>query len=291
VEYSTTCATGRKQDQFAIVNNGAAVTLSDITVKFWAYDTSGVSLTGSIFANGCLQNPTCYHGVTAVACGAVSFYPACGPSTTQMANWEFTVTNADASTIASGVSWVGFQTAVTRTDSQNFSPGTADWYSPCISGSNYVTNAYYALYLKGNLVSASGGNPPTCRPLPTCTPGGKAHPLQDEVPTSTPTTVPTAVLELVGSVVAAPNISTDLQPIQFKVSLGREAHISLALYDIVGERVYNASLQGNPGMNPLEWALQNNAGGEVASGFYVYEVQIDDGHQRITKMGKVVVIK
>ncbi len=290
-EFTTSCATGRKQDEFAIINNGAAVTVSDITVKFWGYDTSGVSLVDSMIANGCLDNPTCYHGVSAVSASAVSFLPACGPSTTQMANWEFTVSNSDSSALSQGTSWVGFQTEVNRADSQNFVPGTADWYSPCISGSNYTTNAYYSLYLRGNLVSASGGTPPSCRPLPTCTPnGGKARRLPDEISTSTPTITPTAVPELIQSIEAAPNISTDQQPIQFKVSLSKSAQISLCLYSLAGEKVYNANMQGIPGENNLTWNLENNSHQSVASGLYIYVVTINDGFQSIRRIKKAIVI-
>ncbi len=36
------------------------------------------------------------------------------------------------------------------------------------------TDVHYAIYYQGNLVTASGGMPPSCRALPTCTPVGGA---------------------------------------------------------------------------------------------------------------------
>ncbi len=287
------CGANQLQDFFEILNSGAPVTLSDITIKFWGYDTSGSNLVGAISTGGCLSNPGCFHNVTGVSITAQTFSPACGPGNRQ-ANWEITVSNTDGTVLNSEVSWTNIQTALNLANYSNFSPGIGDWYSQCVGGS-YTSDVHYALYLQGNLVSASGGIPPSCRPLPTCTPSGgsKARKMPDEIstPTQTPTITATAVPELVQTIEAVPNISTGQQSIQFRISLGRSAHVSLALYNIVGERVYNASLQGNPGLNSLEWGLQNNSGGQVASGLYIYVVQIGDGNSQQTKIGKVVVIK
>jgi hypothetical protein len=293
-EYTSSCGSNSVYHLFAVVNNGAAVTLSDITIKFWPYDTSGVSLVGSITTGGCVWNPTCSHNVTGVNLSALNFSPACGPTTTQMANWEMTVSTTDTTVLSGGTSWVGLQTLVNRSDSQPFVPGTSYWYSPCVMTSTYSINSHFAIYLKGNLVTASGGVPPSCRPLATCTPvgGGKAvRGGEEATPTATLTPVPTPEsMGLVASVVAAPNISRDWESIKFQVNMNHPAHISLNLYNLAGEKAYSTETQGTDGLNTLIWELQNNANQPVASGLYIYVLSIGDGPQMTRRIGKVVVI-
>jgi len=294
-EYTSSCTSNSVYHLFSIVNNGAAVTLSDITIKFWPYDTSGVSLVGSITTGGCVWNPTCSHSVTGVSLSALNFSPACGPTTTQMANWEMTVATTDNTVLSGGTSWVNLQTLVNRADSQPFVPGTSHWYSPCVNSSVYTTNSHFAIYLKGNLVAYAGGVPPSCRPVATCTPSGKAI-LGSNRETPTPTLsatltpVPTVIPDLVQSVVAAPNISRDGEPIKLLVNLSKPAHIILYLYTLAGEKAYDMDAQGTAGLNTLVWNLQNNANQAVASGFYIYMVTLDDGERIIRQTGKVVVI-
>ncbi len=286
-EYTSSCSSNSVYHLFAVVNNGAAVTLSDITIKFWPYDTSGVSLVGQVTTDGCLYNPSCFHNVTGVSLSALNFSPACGPTSMQMANWEMTLSTTDNTVLSQGVSWVSLQTLVTRSDSQSFVPGTSYWYSPCVMASTYSTNSHYAIYLRGNLVSYAGGVPPSCRPLATCTPiGGKeVHP--GNVPTATLTPAPTETTRLTASVVAAPNISKDSDPINFQVNLNQSAQLTLNLYNLAGEKVYSANVQGTAGMNSIEWTLLNNGNQPVASGLYIYTLSIGDGYHRT---GKVVVI-
>ncbi len=299
-ESSSTCVSGRVQDVFEIINNGASVTLSDLTVKFWADDTSGVNLTPSMISNGCLMNPTCFHGALGVTISGVKFSPACGPDSTHQANWEFTVSTTDSMVLASGVSWVNFQVAVTRFDSQNFVPGTGFWYSPCL-GSSFVSDIHYALYLKGNLVMASGGAPPSCRPLPTCPPGGSMRPLVFQGGEGEPTSTPTATItqtpmampsdnQLVQSAVAGPNVSNGQQPIRFFLNLNKPAKVVLSILALTGEKVYSTQTEGSQGSNTLIWQVQNNAGSAVASGLYIYYLQIDDGSNQEIRKGKIVII-
>lgn len=297
-EYTSSCGSNSVYHLFAVVNNGAAVTLSDITIKFWPYDTSGVNLVGSISTGGCIWNPTCSHNVTGLSMSALKFSPACGPTTTQMANWEMTVSTTDTTVLSGGTSWVGLQTLVTRSDSQPFVPGTSYWYSPCVMASTYSSNSHYAIYLKGNLVTASGGVPPSCRPLPTCTPKpGGAMPLVrallkegEYTPTETPTPIPTRGA-LLDSVVAVPNLSTGGQPIRFLVGLNQPGEIRVSLYTLTGEQVYSAQLEGNGGSNALAWNLRNNGGQFVASGLYLYVLSVNDGSKQELHQGKIAVIR
>jgi hypothetical protein len=122
--------------------------------------------------------------------------------------------------------------------------------------------------------------------------GGKARKMSDEISTVTPTETITATVvpDLVQSIVAEPNLSTGQQPIQFRLNLGLPANVSLVLYNVAGEKIYNASLQANPGLNTLEWGLQNNSKNSVASGRYIYAVTIDGGAKTVRKIGKVLVV-
>ena len=154
---TNTCGTNQAQDFFEVVNLGSPVTLSDITIKFWAHDTSGSNLDGAVNTGGCLTNPSCFHQVNGVSISSVAL-PSCGPN----ANWEITVRNTDHTVMSSGVSWTNLQTALHLANFSNFTPGTASWYSPCLPGTNYVTDVHYAVYLKGNLLPGFGAVPPPC---------------------------------------------------------------------------------------------------------------------------------
>ncbi len=109
-------------------------------------------------------------------------------------------------------------------------------------------------------------------------------------PTLTPTPSPDLERGLLPSVVAAPNISRDGEPIEFRVRLAQPAQMKLTLYDLLGERVYQASLAGNPGLNLLEWDLDNSMGNQVASGLYIYVLEVDGASGKTNRMGRVVVL-
>ena len=191
--------------------------------------------------------------------------------------------------MGAGVTWANLQTALHLTNFPNFSPGTGFWYSPCgVGGGNtYTNNLNYALYIRGNLVTASGGTPPSCRPLATCTPSGnvlaraKAEGLMGS---PTPTYETEQALGL--SVVAAPNISKDDEPIKFLVNLQAAAPLQIILYNLVGEKVAELDAAGSPQVNTLTWALNNSQGEKVASGLYIYVLKSGNG----VRTGKVVVL-
>lgn len=186
----TTCATNQGQQFFEVINNGTApVNLSDITIQFWVDDTSGSAIVGTVNNGGCLINPSCFHQVSGAAVSAVSFSPACGPDGNHQANWQITLSNTDSLTLGAGVTWSNIQTAIHLTDWTSFSPGSANWYSPCGvgGGTNYATDVHYALYYQGLLVTTAGGVPPSCRATPTCTLNFSTTPTFTNTPTNTPT--------------------------------------------------------------------------------------------------------
>jgi hypothetical protein len=65
----------------------------------------------------------------------------------------------------------------------------------------------------------------------------------------------------------------------------------LSLYNLAGEKAFNAEVQGAAELNTLVWNLQNNANQPVASGLYIYALFIGDGPQMTRHVGKVVVIR
>ncbi len=144
---------------------------------------------------------------------------------------------------------------------------------------------------------------PTATPTLTLTPG------KTPTPTHTPSAAvanpadadsamvdggpgsPTATDRAAWRAVAVPNISTGGEPIQFLVNLELPEWIYLSIYDLAGERVYNASMEGNTGSNKLVWPLQNRGGAGVASGLYIYALRIEN-EEGLTAIqtGKVAVM-
>lgn len=282
----TSCGGNQANQTFEVVNKGtAAVTLSDITVKFWVDDTTGQSMLGSIFFGGCLS-PNCT-GVSGTGISTLSFSPACGPDGSRQANWEMSVSTTSTGLLGAGVTWSNIQASIHLANFANLS-NSAIWYSPCGvgSGTTYTNDLHYAIYLRGNLVTASGGVPPSCRPLPTCTPGGAARvaSLDFYAKTPTPSGIPNRGTGF--SVVAAPNVSRDGEPVRFQVALPQTAPIELDLFSLTGEKVAVMQTQGQAGSNTLTWDLMNGQGNKVASGLYIYVLRAGS----LAQTGKVVVI-
>jgi hypothetical protein len=165
---TNSCGSNQAQDFFEVTNTGStSANLSDIALKFWVYDTSGQNVLVHVWTGGCVSgvggNPSCVHQVSGVAPNVTPFAPACGPSPTEQANWEITITDADGAPLPPGATWSNIQTNVNLANYGNFSPGTADWFSPCLSGSSYTTSTKFALYYQGRLLYSSGQTAPSCR--------------------------------------------------------------------------------------------------------------------------------
>ncbi|HXL73951.1 MAG TPA: hypothetical protein VN963_10040, partial [bacterium] len=61
------------------------------------------------------------------------------------------------------------------------------------------------------------------------------------------------------------------------------------LYSLMGEKVFSDTIYGNAGLNTITWLLKNNAQVNVASGLYIYTIQVNNGSETTTKTGKVLV--
>jgi hypothetical protein len=101
---------------------------------------------------------------------------------------------------------------------------------------------------------------------------------------------PHAPQEPTTRMVAAPNISRDGVPIQFRVGLGQPGEIQLSLFAVTGEKVFEEKIQGHTGENMMTWNLANQRGSSVASGLYLFVIQPPTGAEAGPWTGKVVVI-
>jgi hypothetical protein len=121
---------------------------------------------------------------------------------------------------------------------------------------------------------------------PTSVSGGQetVTPTASNTPTITPTSS-----GLLQSAVAAPNISKDGEPIKFMINLGGNATVQLNLYSLMGEEVYSDTIYGNAGLNTITWLLRNKTQAPVASGLYIFTIQVNNGSETVTKTGKVLV--
>lgn len=110
-------------------------------------------------------------------------------------------------------------------------------------------------------------------------------------PTPSPTLSPTATENpLLKSVVAAPNISRDGEPINFLVNLKNPATIHVYIFSIAGEEIYSTTDQGNTGENRIHWNVTNTQGSKLSSGLYLYVIDIADGSNDQIYRGKMAII-
>ena len=74
------------------------------------------------------------------------------------------------------------------------------------------------------------------------------------------------------------------------MNLPEPAQVRLLLFNLTGERIYQALAWGNIGENILNWKVCNQANEAVASGVYIYVVRFGDGNEVRTFKGKVGVL-
>jgi hypothetical protein len=197
---------------------------------------------------------------------------------------------SDVWTSVDGINWTKTNSATTFSNANNFAISYNEnvWTSGTVSGSTRICY--------------SG-----CCVQPTSTPGGillvsKLSKFEGEGPTLTPTYTPLATSTLSATptptqipvnalqVVAEPNISRGGQPVQFKVLVGEDTRVQLVIYDMLGEQVYTAEIQVQPGLTALNWPVVNNQNIGIASGMYIYVIREGYGAQPRTVKGKVVII-
>jgi hypothetical protein len=74
------------------------------------------------------------------------------------------------------------------------------------------------------------------------------------------------------------------------INLGGNASIQLNLYSLLGAEIFSDTIYGNAGMNNITWLLRNNAQANVASGIYIFKIQVNNGYTTVAKTGKVLVL-
>jgi len=57
----------------------------------------------------------------------------------------------------------------------------------------------------------------------------------------------------------------------------------------MGEQVFSETINGNAGMNTITWLLRNKTQVPVATGLYIFTIQVNNGYETVTKTGKVLV--
>ena len=161
------CTNNAAQDYFNVKNSGTvSLKLSDISVKYWIYDTTGSPVVPHVWYGGCATtaNGTCTHQVSNVTATAIAF-AGCGPDATHRGNWEITISTTDSTPLAPGMTWSGVQTAVNLASSANFSPGSSSWYSGCGNRQPYGPDVHFTVYLQGQSVLSNGVDT-SCRRTP-----------------------------------------------------------------------------------------------------------------------------
>ena len=181
---SSCTATGR-EDAFRITNAGMTpIALSHLAFKYWAYDTTGFALEAQVTQRGRLtgHDHDCHdhscgdgeHGddhcdgddgehVGDVDATTTAFSPACGPDPSHQANWQIAVSETGGDVLDPGESWTDITVSLRLAHHAAFAPGTASWYSPCLTGAAYGSDPHYALYVEGHEVFVSGIDSPSCR--------------------------------------------------------------------------------------------------------------------------------
>jgi hypothetical protein len=106
----------------------------------------------------------------------------------------------------------------------------------------------------------------------------------------TPRISPTATVEPRElRVVAAPNVSRNGQPVNIRYTLGRPAKVTLSIVTLMGEKVFSVAKDSSTGDNELVWDVKNSSHSAVASGLYLYVLEVDDGSSKETRKGKIAV--
>ncbi len=291
------------------------VTIGNLSLKMWVNESKLVNM-GQWVQVGTLCNAA---GTTCVNVSNTGFSVSAGwltgPCTvdsTHKANQVavFTTNGSTQVIPAYGGYWDGgLDLGIGRNNSQMDDNWTDDYSKTTACPANLGEDSHFALYYNGTLLqewtsstvqdSQTGGAP--------CCGGGGAGPMVAlgpmvamaggptisgmVIPGRHETPTPTVGNGLLSSCGAVPNISRDGQPIQFQVGLNQAARIHLMILTISGEKVLETQSAGDQGMNDLGWDLRNGLGQEVASGLYLYYIQVDDGTEPQTKLGKLVILR
>lgn len=109
---------------------------------------------------------------------------------------------------------------------------------------------------------------------------------------STPTPAPEGDLPLVAEVKAGPSVSDGKKPIRFFFTLGKPAKVELSIYTLDGTRIFTTTVEGHQGENQLLWQARNQARQAVASGLYLYDLEIRFADGTLERRrGKIAIVR
>ena len=80
---------------------------------------------------------------------------------------------------------------------------------------------------------------------------------------------------------------------QIRYTLGHSGHVSLEIYNVLGQRVRSLRNEFQPiGTYSIEWNGKDNAGISVATGVYFYKVSVmSDGEKVFGETKKLILMK
>jgi hypothetical protein len=87
----------------------------------------------------------------------------------------------------------------------------------------------------------------------------------------------------------------DVAHFSFQTNQADKADVTVRIYTASGallaERTLSASKERTANSQSVTWDLRNAAGADVASGIYVWRLEIDDGISTASKIGRLLVVK
>jgi len=299
-----------------ITNRGTApVTLKNLSLKMWVNESQLVNMgqwvqLGQICqanGTGCVNVTNAGFNVTAGWLGS-----SCVVDATHKANQVvlFSTGTSNQTIPGNGGYWdQGLDLGIGRNNPWMDDNWIDDYSKTSSCPANLTEDSHFALYYNGALLKEwvtsttqdanSGGEP--------CCGGGGGEgammamgPMSDflgmgavEASMLAPRSAETveSTVKTTGTLEVFPSISRDGEPIRFSFHLDRPGKIQLSLYTLAGELVRQETVLGQAGENQWEWDLRNGLGRLVASGLYLYIVQVDDVPHSWTRRGKIVILQ
>lgn len=103
---------------------------------------------------------------------------------------------------------------------------------------------------------------------------------------------PEGDLPLAAEVKAGPNVSDGKKPIRFFFTLSKPAKVELSIYTLDGTRIFTTMVEGRQGENQLLWQAHNQARQAVASGLYLYDLEIRFADGTLERRrGKIAIVR
>jgi hypothetical protein len=202
--------------------------------------------------------------------------------------------NGSTQTIpANGGYWdQGFDFGIGRNNPVMDDMWANDYSKTTVCNGTLVDDTHFALYYNGQLLrewTGTGTQDAQSGAEPCC---GSSSSAIGQV-ASAMFVRPVSPTPAMGNfaVVAAPNVSRNGEPIQFRIALPKAARVSLSIFALSGELVYQTEVYGSRGTNTLIWEARNQARQAVASGLYLYVLRANDGSSTQTVQGKIAIIR